>query len=56
MSFGKSAGPPASRRQIETLTELVHAAGHLDFRDAVVRSASTSARPADGSPEMKPTS
>jgi hypothetical protein len=34
MSFGKSAGPPASHRQIETLTELVHAAGHLDFRDA----------------------
>jgi hypothetical protein len=34
MPFGQAAGPPASRRQLETLTELVHAAGHLDFRDA----------------------
>lgn len=34
MPFGQAAGPPASRRQVETLTELVRAAGHVDFRDA----------------------
>jgi hypothetical protein len=34
MAFGQAAGPPASRRQVETLTELVRAAGHTDFRDA----------------------
>jgi hypothetical protein len=32
--FGQAAGPPASRRQLETLTDLVHAAGHVDLRDA----------------------
>ena len=34
MAFGQSAGPPASRRQVETLEQLVRAAGHTDFRDA----------------------
>ena len=34
MPFGQAAGPPASRRQVETLTALVRAAGHTDFRDA----------------------
>jgi hypothetical protein len=34
MAFGQASGPPASRRQVETLTELVRAAGHTDFRDA----------------------
>jgi hypothetical protein len=34
MAFGQAAGPPASRRQVETLAELVRAAGHTDFRDA----------------------
>jgi hypothetical protein len=34
MAFGQSAGPPASRRQVETLGELIRAAGHTDFRDA----------------------
>src|SRR4051812_2852388 len=34
MAFGQAAGPPASRRQVETLGELVRAAGHTDFRDA----------------------
>jgi hypothetical protein len=34
MAFGQSAGPPASRRQVETLAGLVRAAGHADFRDA----------------------
>ena len=34
MAFGQAAGPPASRRQVETLGELVRAAGHADFRDA----------------------
>jgi len=34
MPFGQSPGPPASRRQVETLAELVRAAGHADFRDA----------------------
>ncbi|MGZ6885739.1 MAG: hypothetical protein ACXVJZ_00380 [Acidimicrobiia bacterium] len=34
MPFGEPSGPPASRRQVETLTELIHAAGHTDFRDA----------------------
>jgi hypothetical protein len=34
MAFGQAAGPPASRRQVETLTALVRAAGHTDFRDA----------------------
>jgi hypothetical protein len=34
MAFGQSAGPPASHRQVQQLTELIHAAGHTDFRDA----------------------
>ena len=34
MTFGQAAGPPASRRQVETLGELIRAAGHADFRDA----------------------
>src|SRR3954452_18570930 len=34
MAFGQAAGPPASRRQVETLGELIRAAGHRDFRDA----------------------
>lgn len=34
MAFGQQSGPPATHRQIQTLTELVHAAGHRDFRDA----------------------
>jgi hypothetical protein len=34
MAFGQSAGPPATRRQVETLGELIRAAGHTDFRDA----------------------
>ena len=34
MAFGQAAGPPASRRQVETLGELIRAAGHSDFRDA----------------------
>lgn len=34
MAFGQSAGPPASHRQLQQLTELIHAAGHTDFRDA----------------------
>ena len=34
MPFGQPSGPPASRRQVETLTALVRAAGHTDFRDA----------------------
>ncbi len=34
MAFGQSAGPPATHRQVQQLTELLHAAGHTDFRDA----------------------
>ncbi len=34
MSFGQPAGPPASFRQLEELTALLHGAGHRDFRDA----------------------
>lgn len=34
MAFGQSAGPPATHRQLHELTELIHAAGHSDFRDA----------------------
>ncbi len=34
MAFGQSAGPPATHRQVQQLTELIHAAGHTDFRDA----------------------
>lgn len=34
MAFGQQSGPPATHRQIQTLTELVLAAGHSDLRDA----------------------
>lgn len=34
MAFGQPAGPPASYRQVQQLTDLVLAAGHVDFRDA----------------------
>jgi hypothetical protein len=34
MAFGQQSGPPASRRQVQTLLELLQAAGHEDFRDA----------------------
>ncbi len=34
MAFGQSSGPPATSKQVRELLELVHEAGHLDFRDA----------------------
>ncbi len=34
MAFGQQSGPPASQRQVEQLSELLLAAGHVDFRDA----------------------
>lgn len=34
MAFGQQSGPPASARQVQQLTALLHAAGHTDFRDA----------------------
>ena len=34
MPFGQHPGPPATSRQINELLELLHAAGHEDFRDA----------------------
>ncbi len=34
MAFGQSSGPPATGRQVQQLTALLHAAGHADFRDA----------------------
>lgn len=34
MSFGQVSGPPASAKQVNELLELLHAAGHSDFRDA----------------------
>ncbi len=34
MAFGQASGPPASQSQMRELTELLHAAGHSDFRDA----------------------
>lgn len=34
MAFGQQSGPPATARQVQQLTELLHAAGHTDFRDA----------------------
>ena len=34
MPIGQPAGPPASFRQVQQLTDLIHAAGHVDFRDA----------------------
>jgi hypothetical protein len=34
MAFGQQAGPPATGRQVQELIELLHQAGHVDFRDA----------------------
>jgi hypothetical protein len=34
MAFGQQSGHPATARQVRQLTELVVAAGHIDFRDA----------------------
>lgn len=34
MTFGKPTGPPASAQQMRRLSDLIHAAGHEDFRDA----------------------
>jgi hypothetical protein len=34
MAFGQQAGPPATFRQLQELTSLLHDAGHTDFRDA----------------------
>jgi len=34
MAFGQASGPPATHSQMRELTELLHAAGHADFRDA----------------------
>jgi hypothetical protein len=34
MAFGQASGPPASKRQLDQLLELLAAAGHTDFRDA----------------------
>ena len=34
MAFGQQSGPPATHRQLQELTELLHEAGHVDFRDA----------------------
>jgi hypothetical protein len=34
MAFGQQSGPPATARQVQQLTALLHAAGHTDFRDA----------------------
>ncbi len=34
MAFGQPSGPPATYRQVQQLTDLIHAAGHIDFRDA----------------------
>ena len=34
MAFGQQSGPPATARQVQELVELLHQAGHVDFRDA----------------------
>jgi hypothetical protein len=34
MAFGQQSGPPATGRQIQELSQLLLAAGHVDFRDA----------------------
>jgi hypothetical protein len=34
MAFGQQSGPPATGRQVQELLQLLHAAGHVDFRDA----------------------
>lgn len=34
MAFGQQSGSPASAKQVQRLLELLHEAGHTDFRDA----------------------
>lgn len=34
MAFGQQSGPPATAKQVSELLELLHQAGHADFRDA----------------------
>lgn len=34
MAFGQQSGPPASTKQVRELLDLLHDAGHADFRDA----------------------
>jgi hypothetical protein len=34
MAFGQQSGPPATAKQVSELLELLHDAGHADFRDA----------------------
>jgi hypothetical protein len=34
MAFAQQSGPPASRRQVEQIQQLVRAAGHADLRGA----------------------
>ena len=34
MAFGQQSGSPASAKQVQRLLELLHEAGHSDFRDA----------------------
>lgn len=34
MAFGQQSGPPATARQVQELVQLLHEAGHVDFRDA----------------------
>lgn len=34
MAFGQASGPPATAKQLGELLELLHQAGHADFRDA----------------------
>jgi len=34
MAFGQQSGPPATAKQVQELLELLHVAGHTDFRDA----------------------
>lgn len=34
MAFGQQSGPPATAKQVAELLELLHEAGHSDFRDA----------------------
>jgi len=34
MTFGQQSGPPAPANRVRRLLELLHDAGHADFRDA----------------------
>ncbi len=34
VAFSQQSGPPASRKQVEVLLDLLQSAGHVDFRDA----------------------